>query len=78
MMDAQLRKERRECDLFVTRINVGVYNFVLDHESETAIWRIWKSHTSGRWIGTNDEDGRMIDAPSLSSAKLDLRLGHFV
>lgn len=76
-MDAHLRKERRECDLIVKRIVAGVYNLVLDHKSETAIWRVWKSHSSGRWVGTNDEDNRTLDASSLSAAKLDLRLGYF-
>jgi len=76
--DAQLRKERREADMPITRVpgQKSKYSLVLDHESELAIWTVWKS-LNGRWYGTNDLDDRVVDAPTLAGAKLDIRLCNF-
>jgi hypothetical protein len=73
-MDMQLRKERLEADLICRRIGTSRYSVVLDHESEQPLWTFWRSPGSGRWYGTNDMDDRVIDAPSLACAKMDLRL----
>lgn len=77
--DAQLRKERLDADLICRRHRgrFSRYTVILDHESELALWTIWKSPYSGRWYGTNDCDDRVIDAPTLNVAKMDLRLCNF-
>lgn len=77
--DAQLRKERLEADLICWRHRrrFSRYTVILDHESEPALWTIWKSAYNGRWYGTNDCDDRVIDAPTLKVAKMDLRLCNF-
>jgi hypothetical protein len=75
--DAQTLKERREADLIVRRMGRGKYSVYLDHISEAALW-LFFCGTNGRWYGTNDTDDRLIDAHSLSAAKMDLRLGYWV
>lgn len=77
--DAQLRKERLEAELICRRNGrcSSRYTAILDHESENALWTIWRSPRSGRWYGTNDCDDRVIDAPTLKVAKMDLRLCNF-
>lgn len=75
--DAQTLKERREADLIVRRTGRGKYSVYLDHSSEAELWEFFRG-TNGRWYGTNDTDDRLIDAHSLSAAKMDLRLGYWV
>jgi len=74
-MDAQLRKERMEAEIIQTREGKQRYAVVLLHNSEDAVWRVWRG-TNGRWYGTNDRDNRTVDAPTLAVAKLDIRLGY--